>query len=198
MIECTTTELQDLLPDFVTGALDDITMSRVTSHVSRCQACTEELMVLRAVRAARPRVPMPDVQQIVAALPTRQRPGRGAMFGRSAWRMAAALGIIIAGGASLQLARRGLVSVPPVPERPGTTDGAPLVANTPTFDTAETVAVRAPIGVSGVSMSYGDLTDLSEDELQRMLERLDKWDGATSTEPLPGVPLSVTAGGGIL
>ena len=198
MIECTTTELQDLLPDFVTGALDDFTMSRVSSHVSSCRACTEEIVVLRAVRAARPRVPMPDVQQIVAALPTRQRRGHTAMVSRPVWRMAAALGVIIAGGASLQLARRGLVSVPPVSERPVTTDGAPLVASTPTFDTAETVAVRAPIGVAGVSMSYGDLTDFSEDELQRMLERLDQWDGATSTEPLPGVPLIVTAGGGIL
>ena len=36
---------------------------------------------------------------------------------------------------------------------------------------------------------------LSDEDLERMLERLEKWDGATSTDPLPTLPiLSATRG----
>jgi hypothetical protein len=62
---------------------------------------------------------------------------------------------------------------------------------------AETVAVSSPGATAhSVSVSYGDLGDYSEDELQRMLDRLDEWDGATSTEPLPGVPILPNSEGG--
>jgi len=69
MTECRSHELQDLLPDFAAGVLDDVTTARVSAHVVECTACADDLAVLELVRRARPRVTVPDVARIVAALP---------------------------------------------------------------------------------------------------------------------------------
>ena len=64
---------------------------------------------------------------------------------------------------------------------------------------SETVAVLGsparPEGSSRVSVSYGDLGDYSEAELQHMLDRLANWDGTSSTEPLPTLPVVPSSGG---
>lgn len=228
MTECNSPEMQDHLPDFVSGTLDDVTMSRVSAHVANCRPCTEDLEVLRVVRTARPRVMVPDVSRLVAALPQPSRQGahgpqlvrteprsaaagmpstmppsmqkrqvRGTVFGMSVWRLAATLGVVIAGGTSLLVARRGIVTMPATGEAPVFVDSTTSLASASRFDTAETVAVRRSVGApsNNVPVSYGDLGDYTEEELQRMLERLDKWDGATSTEPLPGVPIITNSGG---
>lgn len=217
MTECRSPELQDLLPDYVADGLDDVSAARITAHLAVCAPCADDVAVLRLVRRARPLVAMPDVARIVAALPPapgasreagahaparpvtvlappsmRQPAKRGAVFGLSPWRLAATLAVIIAGSASLMVARtgttgRGAVAI-------GESGGAPTTGRLPSL--AETVAVASPAILPTVSVSYGDLDDYSEDELQRMLERLDRWDGATSTEPLPGVPILPSPGGG--
>jgi hypothetical protein len=73
-----------------------------------------------------------------------------------------------------------------------------LAGTTPSSSVA---ALDSPAGFNGgdrasrVSVSYGDLGDYSDAELQRMLERLEKWDGTSSTEPLPTLPVVATVGG---
>jgi hypothetical protein len=48
---------------------------------------------------------------------------------------------------------------------------------------------------AGAGLSLGDLSEYSDEELQRVLDRLDKWDGATSTDPLTPLPIvSVSRG----
>jgi hypothetical protein len=226
MTECRSPELQDLLPDYVAESLDDVGAARVASHVAECQWCADDLAVLRLVRASRPRVAVPNVERIVAALPlapasgprlvreagslaaTSQRPlsppsmhsrkGRGQVFGMSVWRLAATLGVVIAGGTSLLVARRGVTAVQsPAASTLQVGESASAVAAQPAGDALpETVAVAsAPTLAPDVSVSYGDLGDYTEAELQRMLDRLDQWDGATNTEPLPGVPMTPTSGG---
>lgn len=232
MTECRSSELQDLLPDFVAESLDDITTARVAAHVAQCAACADDLAVLRMVRQARPRVLVPDIARIVAALPQPMSTGprlvpddaaeyvvmgsvvrrpatvaapptmqprakRGQYFGMSTWRLAATLGVMIAGGTSLMVARRGLVGV----ETPAANvlmvgESASAVAVLPDGGPAESVTVATTNrGTPSVSVSYGDLGDYTEAELERMLDRLDQWDGATSTEPLPGVPIIPPSGG---
>lgn len=238
MTECLNTELQDLLPDFAADALDDVSAARVAAHIEVCRGCAGDLAVLRLVRQARPRVPVPDISRIVAALPPapvhaaetmrspvpaarahgRQivggeheqarhatvppsmstRRARGPVFGQSVFRLAATLGVIVAGGASVLVARHGITDVPSATTvaMTGGSDTTRPMAVTAPRDRAETVAVAAPAGRIGtVSVSYGDLGDYSEDELERMLDRLEQWDGTTSTEPLPGVPILPGSGG---
>lgn len=230
MTECHSPELQDLLPDYAADALDSVSSSRVREHLASCANCRDDLVVLRMVRQARPRVAVPDIARIVAALPPaptqasagftgqrlvrderatsaplappsmhRTRP-RGTVFGLSVWRLAATLGVVIAGGASVLVARRGVISVPGPTEVQAVspTESATTVAVAP--EASETLAVAAPAGAADntVSVSYGDLEDYSEAELESMLARLDKWDGATNTEPLPGVPILPNSGGGTL
>lgn len=218
MTECRSPELQDLLPDYVADGLDDVSTARIAAHLSGCVTCADDVAVLRLVRRARPQVAMPDVARIVAALPPasggsreagahasvhpltvlapppsmRQPARRGVAFGLSPWRLAATLALIIAGGASLTVARTGTTGSGTVAV--GESGAAATTGRMPSL--AETVAVASPAILPTVSVSYGDLDDYSEDELQRMLERLDRWDGATSTEPLPGVPILPAPGGG--
>ncbi len=219
MTECQTTELQDLLPDFVAGALSPAEMIRVEAHLSACPSCVDDVSLLRAVRTLRPRAMTVDgasIARIVAALP---RPGEipdaqpmhparpvlvrtasamGALPGtsRTRWRwrehhtllrMAATVVVMLAGTASLLLVRQGVV--------PDRSNSAAAVAELPRGAVlAESLTLGSEMSHSltsdvDVPVSYGDLGDYNEVELQAMLERLDQWDGATSTEPLPGVPV---------
>ncbi|GAB1341295.1 zf-HC2 domain-containing protein [Gemmatimonas sp.] len=241
MTECRSPELQDLLPDYAAQALDEVTMTRIESHLADCVGCADDLAVLQLVRQSRPRVAVPDIARIVAALPPSPAgrrpnadvgvghlrlvrdsaegarpsagkpssaglttppsmtspPKRGAVFGMSLWRLAATLGVVIAGGASVLVARNGLIDTVD-PTTAVAVQGGDGLVNTPAIvapERAETVAVAAPNRAEPVSVSYGDLGDYSEDELQNMLDRLERWDGATSTEPLPGVPILLASGG---
>lgn len=243
MTECRSPELQDLLPDYAAQALDEVTMARIHAHLTNCVGCADDLAVLQLVRQVRPRVAVPDIARIVAALPpspavrhtdTNQSVGhlrlvrdgeeraesrtakqptparsttppsmrspskKGAVFGMSIWRLAATLGVVIAGGASVLVARNGLTDAVD-PTSVVAVQGGDGLTTTPAVivpERAETVAVASQNRAEPVSVSYGDLGDYSEDELQNMLDRLERWDGATSTEPLPGVPILLASGGG--
>lgn len=229
MTECSNNELQDLLPDYVAESLDDITTARVAAHVAACPVCAEDVSVLVLVRQARPRVALPDIGRIVAALPrpevagprlvvtrpegegdprrqtssvaplaARQRSRRTEVFGMSVWRIAATLAVMVAGGTSLLVARRGVVAVQaPAASTLQLGESASVVAALPERNVDSGAASVPPTGraAAAVSVSYGDLGDYTEAELQRMLDRLDKWDGATNTEPLPGVPIVPPSGG---
>ncbi|MDQ8163714.1 MAG: zf-HC2 domain-containing protein [Gemmatimonadota bacterium] len=217
MTECRSPEYQDLLPDLVAATLSDVESAAVTAHLRTCVPCREDADLLRRARAlpAPPYVTI-DVARIVAALPkpvltlhrepvpaAARRPNR---WSASVWQVAAALGAMVVGGASLVVTRRMPGTV--VASRSGAAQLAEVaesaLARAPLpsggrVSLPESVASRAPAvaGVPGgrVSVSYGDLGDYSAAELQRMLDRLEEWDGASSTEPLPALPVVSTPGG---
>jgi len=103
--------------------------------------------------------------------------------------------VVLAGGASALVARRGIID-----GSGASVFGSPAPSSTMTAVAprgAETLAVATPASAAQtVSVSYGDLGDYTAAELESMLERLDEWDGATNTEPLPGLPIVPNAGGG--
>jgi hypothetical protein len=128
----------------------------------------------------------------------RQRRKRPEVFGGSVWRIAATLAVMVAGGTSLLVARRGVVAVPaPTASAVQLGESASVVAVLPEGNSDSGAAAVPASGrtTATVSVSYGDLGDYTEAELQRMLDRLDQWDGATNTEPLPGVPIVPPSGG---
>jgi hypothetical protein len=231
MTECKTPEMQDLLPDYVSASLDAVAAASVERHLSICDPCRDDLVVLRLARAVRPKTPSVDVERIVAALPSPMTTVRlvrtatdaaptGAFtdhaggrshsprrWSASNWQVAATVGVMIIGGTSLIVSRTS----------PGSLTGArsndaqladaaeSALARMPTLagttPSSSVAALDSPAGFKGgerasrVSVSYGDLGDYSDAELQRMLERLEKWDGTSSTEPLPTLPVVATVGG---
>src|SRR4051794_8894443 len=108
MTDCTNAEIRDQLPDLLHERLDASALASVMSHVAECVDCTDELRLLREVRAAiESRTPRVDLNYVIGALPKAPaRPGlRPARVGRvwTDWRVAAAVTLLVAGGSSVAL-----------------------------------------------------------------------------------------------
>ncbi|HXB24098.1 MAG TPA: anti-sigma factor [Gemmatimonadaceae bacterium] len=174
MRECQDETVKDMLPEFATGRLDAADAARVTAHVEACPTCAAELAVVRAAHAAFT-APAVDIARIVAALPTPpskvielkpliQR--RSRRF--TSWRIAATIATIAVSGVSL-VALQSILrdNKPPAVKR---------VVLKPS-DAAE---------ASGLTVG-GSLNDLSEKEMQTLLDKLDELDAVPSAEPQPTV-----------
>jgi anti-sigma factor RsiW len=165
-------EVKELLPELVSGRLSDADRTRVVAHVDACPSCAAELAVVRAAHAAFT-APTVDLARIVAALPTppakvielapRMRKRRF-----TSWRIAATIATIAVSGVSL-VALQGILrdNKPPAVKR---------VVLKPS-DAAE---------ASGLTVG-GSLNDLSEKEMQTLLDKLDELDAVPSAEPQPAV-----------
>ncbi len=141
-----------------------------------------------------------------SAATTASRPRR--RWSASGWQVAAAFGVMIVGGTSLIVSRNSPISLngarsnaAQMAEAAEKSALARTTALSGTMSSATVAALDSPanIGRAGlearVSVSYGDLGDYSEAELQHMLDRLEKWDGTSSTEPLPTLPVVSHSGG---
>jgi len=167
-------DVKDLLPDYVTGRLTPSDAARVSAHIDACQSCAAELTVVRAAHAAF-RSPPVDVARIVAALPSppskvielAPRMQRRA-FRFTSWRIAATIATIAVSSVSI-VALQGILrdDKPPAVKR--------VVLKT--TDAAE---------ASGLSVG-GSLNDLSDKEMQTLLDKLDELDAVPSAEPQPAV-----------
>ncbi len=220
MTECRTPDMQDLLPDYVSASLDATAAASVEQHLSICDPCRDDIALLRRARAIRPTAAPVDIARIVAGLPRptpmlrlvrssndqslvaaaatiHTRPRR--RWSVSVWQVAAAVGVMVVGGTSLLVSRNSPVSL--TGARSNEAQLAEAAESTLARTGASVAALDSPASIgralreSRVSVSYGDLDDYSEAELQRMLDRLEKWDGTSSTEPLPTLPVVSNSGG---
>ena len=246
MTECHNGDLRDLLPDYVAGTLSVAGQAEVEAHVTSCAECRDETALLRVVRSVRPRPVEIDVARIVAALPRRTsaptlqlvrdvsapaervpvvesvagdviaiRARRRAARG-TAWRIAAAIGVMVIGSWTvLNVRGDGATAAADVRVAAGNTSAADGL-DAAGLSRGETLVARSALGDSGPAgmaidasrltgsggarsssggLSLGDLSEYSDEDLERVLERLEKWDGATSTDPLPTLPIvSATRG----
>ena len=130
---------------------------------------------------------------------------------RNVWQFAAALAVIAIGGLSVVVARSGSAGLNNVSgldstqlsdfavgASPLSSSSAPLGSGSgataqmfeqtiPPLASAEGATVNAS---AQSVVSVGDLSVYTDAELQRMLDRLEKWDGATSSEVMPTMPLA--------
>lgn len=215
MTDCPNAEIRDLLPDYLHEQLPAADAAIVEHHVASCAECANELALLRMVMAVRPNVPV-NVARIVASLP---KPGAVAEvspvhddragvraissapsakrrgFAMQQWR-AAAVTLVALGGLSVAIARRGLVSVT---DAPPVNDSAMVASGGAAAVSNESLAVVPAIAGSAKApaLSVGELSDYSDAELESVIQRLEKWDGAAAAEPLPGVPLLPAGSGGV-
>lgn len=235
MTECDNAEMRDLLPDLVNDALSTDERERVREHVASCGACSDEEMLLRAMRAARPVAQRVDVVRIVSALPRGDRmpvsaatasvatpsltesrsdalaPARKRVAFAGVWRMAATVAVAVIGGWSVLSYQRaeGPRAVASRTTARETAEGATqnvlpsgssargvpsnggqvAMIDTPRAGAGAPKGTAASTATRQTALSLGDLSDYSDDDLQRMLDRLEKWDGTTATDPVPTVPI---------
>jgi len=212
--------MQDLLPDYASASLDATAAASVEQHLSICDPCRDDIVLLRRARAIRPTAVQVDIARIVAGLPrptptlrlvrsshdqslvvaaatSNARPRR--RWSASVWQVAAAVGVMVVGGTSLLVSRNSPVSL--TGARSNEAQLAEAAESTLARTGGSVAALDSPASIgralreSRVSVSYGDLGDYSEAELQRMLDRLEQWDGTSSTEPLPTLPVVSNSGG---
>jgi len=140
-----------------------------------------------------------------SAATTASRPRR--RWSASVWQVAAAVGVMVVGGTSLIVSGNSPISLTGARSNSAQMAEAAesamarTTALSGTMSSAAVAALDSPanIGRAGlearVSVSYGDLGDYSVVELQRMLDRLEEWDGTSSAEPLPTLPVVPHPGG---
>lgn len=215
MTDCSNAEIRDLLPDYVHDQLSVTDLAQVEQHLVSCAECTEELALLQAMFDSRPNVAPVNVAAIVASLPkpgqhiadiggaerhrevsivsTNSEDVRDIASARSVvrktggyrhWRAIAAVAVFAIGSLSIAVVRQGV---------PGS-ENTPRIDSTGILALGPTNAINADDSLvmdisRDVGLSVGDISDYSDEELKAIMARLDKWDGATSNEPLPGVPI---------
>jgi anti-sigma factor RsiW len=119
MRDCANADYRDLLPDLVHGRLPADVAREIEGHVAACEACRDELALLRVARGALTAPVAVDVSAIAAAVAAAvRRPEdegvRSIASARSArvlgptafMRRAAVLAVIVLGGLSIPIARQ--------------------------------------------------------------------------------------------
>jgi len=205
MNDCQNAVIRDQLPDLLHDRLDASSRSAVQSHVASCTDCRRELELLRGVHGILlARTPHVDTAWVVGALPRApQRAARPLPHWRawSDWRIAAAVAVLAVGGGSMAVLHRtsATPSTTPVvagaPQTPAGGIGAgrsitPSAAAVP----VSTVATGGESG-SGLTMT-GRLEDLSDDQLQALLDQVGNLQALPVTEPDP-VAIQVESTNGV-
>ena len=192
MIDCPNGDVRDALPDYLHDRLDTARRREVESHLAGCEACREELSLLRALRVTMRRAPAVDVNAIASGIPPYRAPA--ARGWATSWRAAAAIVAIAVGGASIALLRgsspaeredvTAYVQSASAPNRgaattiaaapPAVTPAPPRPA--PSNPPSATAANRE------LAIEAGAITDLSDRELSALVEGIESLDAVPSTE----------------
>jgi hypothetical protein len=110
MNKCTDSDIQELLPDLLHGALAEAEKARVHAHVATCESCQEDLDVLRTVKSAAVFAPSIDVDRVVrrippyrAIVPAVEAPARTRV---ASWLVAATIALFVVGSGSVLMTRQ--------------------------------------------------------------------------------------------
>jgi len=169
MIDCPDIAMRESLPEFIHGGLDPDAYERVQQHLDECEACTDEVTLMRQVIIVRA-MPSIDVAAITAAIPPYQAQRRSPRHWASSaqWRAIAAA-LVMAIGVSTFAIHHGEASN-------GTTQTA-------------TVNTAANNGVAIVGVS-----ELSDDHLDQLIGELDTMDAMPADDPDSVVPVALDGG----
>lgn len=218
MRECDDVDVQDVLPEYLGGALGAAERARVERHLDACEHCRAELALLREVRAMH-RAPTVDVARIVAALPkppvavrpadvapappdvvsldahrARREAGRG---GSAAfpWRRAAGIvAVLFAGGVTWAVTQRGPEATPRAADTPVVRpDPTQVIAVQPSPDTTPTTGTVEPVRpvppVRPVDMAaLGSLGGVASDATDEEIDAL-----IAALDKISGVPEAAAA-----
>jgi hypothetical protein len=208
MRDCADGQMRDLLPGHVNKTLSAADRAAVEAHLATCGDCAAEIAVIEAAARAFP-APQINIAGIVGALPA--APHRASRFSGAAWRVAAGIGVVLIGAASVVLLRGfGASALVQTAAAPAPAPAGAALAST---ESAPAPAVAIPARASrpaassthaAATMSFGGgLSDLSDEQLDALMSELDTLDSIPSAEPethltpiVPMTPLTPPADGG--
>ena len=207
MIDCPNGDVRDALPEYLDDRLDAARRRDVESHLAGCDACREELELLRALRVTMRRGVAVDTAAIAAAIPPYRAPARRGWA--TGWRVAAAVVALAAGGTSVALLRARTpavrddvsqyVQTTPTPPRDSTPTIEPAPPPSASGSTAHP-AVREPLPAPAdreLAMAGGTISDLSDRELSALVESLESLDAVPVAEVEGAEPVSIGSPEGI-
>lgn len=171
MRDCPKAEIRELLPEQAAGSLQGESARRVTEHLGECVDCVEEFNVLRSARSVLLRAPAVDVPRIAAGVAAATRPRVAAPVGAPRrWlglRAAAALLVVAAGATAVALRN----------------DSADTGVRSP----AAGIAQGGSSGGRGLALT-GGFADLSDTEVEALMNDIDELDAAYVVEPEATLP----------
>ena len=194
MNKCANSEIQELLPDLEYGRLTAATRQSVEEHLAGCESCREDLRIIRVVKSAAVFEPSIDVDRVVRQIPPYSMPSlpREAPARTRAvqWLVAATVGsLLIAGGAMLRNRQAS-----PGDARVVTVDSAPLLI-IPESTPSRGLGVALPQIRHTPALSLAaDVQELSDGNLQQLIDDVDNFDALPNAEPEPVFAIDTNEG----
>ena len=167
MNDCPRGDIRDLLPDLLHGRLDADSRAGVEQHVALCAECAAELELLRTMRDALRTSPAIDATRMAAAV--REGAARRSAVARPRtrrldWRVAAAAAVLVTGGLTVAVVRRA----------PGP------------VGTVGTISSSSGTSANSSGLMFGGgVADLSNSDLERLLQDVDSLSALPDIEPAP-------------
>lgn len=206
MNNCTDSDIQEMLPDLLYGALAGGERLRVEAHLATCESCQEDLDVLRTVKSAAVFAPTIDVDRVMrqiapyrAIVPAAERPDlpateRSSRTRMVSWLVAASLALVAVGGGSVLVQSNGSPkSGPPTYQPPVTTVARKPEATTPAprgpaVAKPDEHELVVPTTVApnphGLALA-ADAQGLSDRGLVQLMNDMDSFDALPTSEPDP-------------
>ena|SRR6266436_6668165 len=194
MNKCINSDIQEMLPDLLHGALADDARKRVEAHVATCESCQEDLDVLRTVKSAAIFAPSIDVDGVVRQIPPYRTivPGieRPASTRVVSWLVAASLVLVVLGGGSVLMiqSKDSRAANPAVyGQAPNTPAKNPEATN---LSPSESIVVSGPDAPVVLPHPHGlalaaDAEGLSDGSLVQLMNDMDRFDALPGSEPDP-------------
>jgi anti-sigma factor RsiW len=207
MIDCPNGDVRDALPEYLNDRLDVARRRDVESHLASCDACREELSLLRALRVTMRRGSAVDTTAIAAAIPPYRAPARRGWA--TTWRVAAAVVALAAGGTSIAVLRGRTPTaqedvsryVQTAPTPPGnqsrTVEPAPGPGASASTPHPPAPGPERAVSTRELAMAGGSISELSDRELSALVEDLESLDAVPAAEVESAEPVSIGAPEGI-
>ena len=188
MNSCSEVETREMLPDLLHDKLDAGTRARVERHIAGCEACGEELEVLRTVKAAATFAPKIDVNRVVGHIapyakivPEVEAPRRSRLV---SWLVAASFLVVIAGGGSLLVVQQkdAVAPYPTIAPR-RTVNVIPPPISKPSPKVTDFATVDHPVP-HALALGAGVET-LTDNDLRQLMTDMGNFDVLPAAEPEP-------------
>ncbi|HMG01176.1 MAG TPA: zf-HC2 domain-containing protein [Gemmatimonadaceae bacterium] len=193
MNKCTDSDIQELLPDLLHGALAEAEKARVDAHVATCESCQEDLDVLRTVKSAAVFAPSIDVDRVVrqiapyrAIVPAVEAPARTRV---ASWLVAATVALFVVGGGSVLMTRQN--SSGTSVKLPAVDSGARIASTQSSAPSRVPVATSNPKIMEPASSHphalalAAEADGLSDRGLVQLMNDMDTFDALPGSEPDP-------------